>query len=158
MRHTQNSCKIPFSKSGESLQNAASSLAVNMDEQLSTAQHWLCMYTCVCVCSMHIYISFFCTHKQFKTRIYAYLLFYERSSTYRMDACKMTSVRGTQKALLQRNKESRQESRQLLNLYVYGIKACEIQQKKKETHSSLQWVWVLVTSRIRNKVIAMHRS
>lgn len=38
------------------------------------------------VCALHIYISFFCTHKQFETRIYAYLLFHVRSSNGWMHA------------------------------------------------------------------------
>lgn len=38
-----------------------------------------CVYIDMYVCEMHIYISFFCTYKQFETRIHAYLLFHVRN-------------------------------------------------------------------------------
>lgn len=117
----------------------------------------LTVYVCMCVCVFNAHLYFILLYTQTIQNTDLCLFVIPCTQQFRMDACKMTIVRGTQKALLQRNEESRQESRQLLNLYVHGIKACEIQQKKKETHSSLQWVWVLVTRRIRNKVIALHR-
>lgn len=86
-RHTLNSWKVL-------LQSQANKRSRFIPTECCTKQYdrkygwaldmFVYMHVCVCVleymCALHIYISFFCTHKQFETRIYAYLLFHVRSS------------------------------------------------------------------------------
>lgn len=98
MRHTLNSWNVPFrfgfEKSSKQRkrgirhirpklheQQAANTLTVNMDEPSSeyVCGCMQCMYVSMYLCKMHIYISFFCTYKQFETRIHAYLLFHVRN-------------------------------------------------------------------------------